>query len=87
MMKYPIVAHAIDGAGNEGAAKTNYECVAYNLSAATVIINPTTPVTPVKPKVTPEITKTQTGPAETIVLILAAFFIAFGLMFSLRKRI
>lgn len=83
MMRYPIVAHVVDGAGNEGAAKTHYECVAYNLSAPVVA-----PATPVKPTpVTPEITKTQTGPAETIILILAAFFIAFGLMFSLRKRI
>ena len=82
MMRYPIVAHAVDGVGNEGAAKTLYECVGYNLSASAAI-TPTTPTTPV----TPEITKTATGPAETIVLILAAFFIAFGLMFSLRKRI
>ncbi len=82
MMRYPTVAHAVDAVGNEGAAKTHYECVAYNLSAP-VVATPVTPTTPV----TPEITKTATGPAETIVLILAAFFIAFGLMFSLRKRI
>ncbi|MBC7498324.1 hypothetical protein H7170_01650 [Candidatus Gracilibacteria bacterium] len=82
MMRYPTVAHAVDAVGNEGAAKTHYECVAYNLSAPATVV-PVTPTTPV----TPEITKTATGPAETIVLILAAFFIAFGLMFSLRKRI
>lgn len=90
MMKYPIVAHVLEGGINVGAAKTHIECVAYNLSAAPVVMNPTTPVTPGKPPVkpvTPEITKTATGPAETIILILAAFFIAFGLMFSLRKRI
>jgi hypothetical protein len=79
-MRYPIVAHAVDGTGNEGAAKTHYECVAYNLSAPVVA-----PIVPTP--ITPEITKTQTGPTETIILILAAFFIAFGLMFSLRKRI
>jgi hypothetical protein len=84
MMRYPIVAHAVDGVGNEGAAKTHVECVAYNLSAP--VVTPPAPVNPTAP-VTPEITKTATGPAETIILILAAFFIAFGLMFSLRKRI
>ena len=83
MMKYPIVAHAVDSVGNEGAAKTHNECVAYNLSAPVVTPVAPTPTTPV----TPEITKTATGPAETLILILAAFFIAFGLMFSLRKRI
>ena len=76
MMKYSVVFHAVDTAGNEGAPKIHNECVAYNLSAPVV-----------KPVVTPQITKTQTGPGETIVLIIAAFFIAFGLMFSLRKRI
>ncbi len=84
MMKYPIVAHAVDSVGNEGAAKTHNECVAYNLSAP--VVTPVTP-TPTPTPVTPEITKTATGPAETLILILAAFFIAFGLMFSLRKRI
>lgn len=84
IMRYPIVAHTFDAALNtEGAPKTHNECVAYTLSAPVVVTPP--PVTPTP--VTPEITKTQTGPAETIVLILAAFFIAFGLMFSLRKRI
>ncbi len=83
MIKYPIVAHMVDGAGNEGSAKTHNECVAYTLSAPVVA-----PVTPVKvTPITPAITKTETGPTETIVLIIAAFFIAFGLMFSLRKRI
>lgn len=83
MLRYPIVSHLVDGAGNEGAAKTHYECVAYNLSASVVTPTPTPTPTPI----TPAITKTQTGPTETIILILAAFFIAFGLMFSLRKRI
>jgi hypothetical protein len=82
MMRYPTVFHAIDATtGTEGAAKTHVECVAYKFSAPEIVV----PVTP-KP-VTPEVTKVQTGPTETIILILAAFFIAFGLMFSLRKRI
>ena len=85
MMRYPIVAHTVDAAGNESAAKTHYECVAYNLSAPAVTPATTTPAKPTP--ITPAITKTETGPTETIILILAAFFIAFGLMFSLRKRI
>ncbi len=85
MMRYPIIAHVLEGGVNVGAPKTYYECVAYNLSAP-VLATPTTPTTSKTP-MTPEITKTKTGPAETIILILAAFFIAFGLMFSLRKRI
>ncbi len=87
MLRYPVVSHVIDASASEGAAKTHYECVAYTLSAP--VVAPTTPTKPTTPKtpVTPEITKTATGPAETMVLILAAFFIAFGLMFSLRKRI
>jgi hypothetical protein len=57
--------------------------VAYTLSAPVPTVAPV-----VKPAViTPEITKTETGPTETIILIIAAFFIAFGLMYSLRKRI
>ncbi len=79
MVKYPIVFHSVDAMGNEGAAKTHYECVAYNLSAPAVAPTPA--------PITPAITKTETGPAETIILIIAAFFVAFGLMFSLRKRI
>jgi hypothetical protein len=83
MMRYPTVFHTIDTTtGSEGTAKTHVECVSYKLSAPEIT---TTPVTPTP--ITPEITKTQTGPTETIILILAAFFIAFGLMFSLRKRI
>lgn len=83
MMRYPTVFHAIDATtGTEGAAKTHVECVSYKLSAPEIVVAPVTP----KP-VTPEVTKVQTGPTETIILILAAFFIAFGLMFSLRKRI
>ncbi len=86
MMKYPVVFHTVDASGNEGAATSHVECVAYNLSAP--VVAPVAPVKKAEPAVvTPEITKTATGPAETIILIVAAFFIAFGLMFSLRKRI
>jgi hypothetical protein len=80
MIKYPIVSHIVDVTGTEGAAKIHNECVAYTLSAP--VVAPAKPI-----KITPEITKTETGPTETIILIIAAFFIAFGLMFSLRKRI
>jgi hypothetical protein len=84
MMKFPIVSHIVDGVGNEGLAKTHNECVAYTLSAAATVA----PVVPEKvTPITPAITKTETGPTETLILIIAAFFIAFGLMFSLRKRI
>jgi len=83
MMRYPMVAHVFDiNQNKEGPAKTHYECVSYTYSAPGV-----TPPPPTTPKVPAAITKTPTGPTETIALILAAFFIAFGLMFSLRKRI
>jgi hypothetical protein len=88
MIRYPIVSHAVDKTtGNEGPAVTHYECVSYTLSAPVVTPTPTpkpTPATPVPP--TKEVTQTATGPTETLILILAAFFIAFGMMFSLRKR-
>lgn len=82
MIRYPITYHVLDAAGTEGAAKTHYECMTYKLSAPTV-----TPTNPTKPTTPAEVTKPQTGPAETLILIVAAFFIAFGLMFSLRKRV
>ena len=84
MMKYPIVFHVLDAAANEGSQKVFNECVAYNLSAPVVAA---VPLPVAKTPITPELTKTKTGPTETLVLIVAAFFIAFGLMFSLRKRI
>lgn len=86
MIKYPTVFHVVDAVGNEGAAKTHNECVAYTLSAPVTAVT-TAPTTKPTTPITPAITKTETGPAETIILIVAAFFIAFGLMFSLRKRI
>ena len=81
LLRFPVVSHAVDTTtGTEGAATTHYECVSYTLAQATT---PTpTPTTPPPA----EVTKTQTGPAETLILIVAAFFIAFGMMFSLRKR-
>lgn len=86
----------------EGAADTHYECVAYKLDAPAptptptptpttpAVVTPTpTPTTPA-PKPTPapnpgNMTQTETGP-ETLLLIAAAFFIAFGMMMTLRKR-
>lgn len=80
MLRFPVVSHVVDNSGNEGTADTHYECVSYKLSAVIAPV-PTTPTTP-----TPEkMTETKTGP-ETLILIIAAFFIAFGLMFSLRRR-
>lgn len=78
ILRFPVVSHVVDiTTGTEGAADTHYECVAYKLTAS---------ATPVTPTPTPEqMTETKTGP-ETLVLIVAAFFIAFGLMFSLRRR-
>jgi hypothetical protein len=88
MLRYPVVSHAVDKTtGNEGAATTHYECVSYALSAP-VVATPTPKPTPSPAPVPPtkEVTQTATGPTETLILILAAFFIAFGMMFSLRKR-
>jgi hypothetical protein len=83
MLRFPIVYRTIDSLnGNESEPKTHYECVSYALQAAAVTPTPSTP----EKKPTPaEVTQTKTGP-ETLLLIVAAFFIAFGLMFSLRKR-
>lgn len=79
ILRFPVVSHVVDASGNDGAANTHYECVAYKLNAPAVA-----PVTLAKPAPA-KITETKTGP-ETLILIIAAFFIAFGLMFSLRKR-
>jgi hypothetical protein len=87
MIRYPIVSHAVDKTtGNEGAATTHYECVSYTLSAPAVAPTPKPTPAPVPVPPTKEVTQTATGPTETLILILAAFFIAFGMMFSLRKR-
>ncbi len=84
ILKFPLVSHSINlQTAAEGPADTHTECVAYKLEAPVV-----TPVTPTPAKVAPpkEMTKTETGP-ETLLLIAAAFFIAFGLMFTLRRRV
>ena len=88
LLRYPIVSHMVDGlTGTEGAATTHYECVSYTLAAPVVAPTPTPTPAPETPAPTPgEVTQTATGPAETLILIVAAFFIAFGMMFSLRKR-
>lgn len=84
LLKFPVVYYTMDvnTATRSTAPQTHYECVTYTLDA------PAATPTPEKPNTTPpaEATKTETGPAETLVLIVAAFFIAFGLMLSLRKR-
>ncbi len=87
MLRFPVVSHSLDvKTAAEGAANTHYECVAYKLDAPAVVTptpgNPT-PAKPVPPK---GVTQTQTGP-ETLLLIAAAFFIAFGMMFALRRRV
>ncbi len=85
LLKFPIVYRTLDtNTANEGASETHYECVSYTLDAP--VVTPTEEPTPNKPTTPPEATQTETGPAETLLLIVAAFFIAFGLMFSLRKR-
>lgn len=88
MLRYPIVSHSVDKTtGTESPATTHYECVSYTLSAPSVAPAPKptpAPATPAPPA--KEVTQTATGPTETLILILAAFFIAFGMMFSLRKR-
>lgn len=85
MLKFPLISHSINlQTAEESTASTHNECVAYKLDAPVVVA----PVTPAPVKVVPpkEMTKTETGP-ETLLLIAAAFFIAFGLMFTLRRRI
>jgi hypothetical protein len=83
LVKFPVVYHAIDASSaSEGPANTHYECATYSLSA---------PAKPVEPAgtgstVPKAVTEAKTGP-ETLLLIVAAFFIAFGMMFSLRKRV
>jgi hypothetical protein len=86
LVRFPIVFRNIDDALNESDKQTHYECVIYKASAPAVAPpTPTTP-TPEPPKPTPsQVTTPKTGP-ETLLLIAAAFFIAFGLMFSLRKN-
>lgn len=86
MLRFPVVYHSVDlQTATEASATTHYECVAYKLDAPTVA--PTGTGAPeVKPTTPTDVTKTQTGP-ETLLLIAAAFFIAFGMMFALRRRV
>lgn len=88
MLRFPVVSHTVDiKTAAEGSASTHYECVAYKLDSPAVVAPTTpTPTTPVKPVPPKEVTQTQTGP-ETLLLIAAAFFIAFGMMFALRQRV
>lgn len=82
LMRFPVTYYTMDMSTvtRSTTPQTHYECVSYTLN------KPAEPVKE-KPKPTPpEATKTETGPTETLVLIVAAFFIAFGLMISLRKR-
>lgn len=84
ILKFPVVSHSVSlQDAKEGAATTHNECVAYKLDAPVAVVAPVIPakVAPVK-----EMTQTETGP-ETLLLIAAAFFIAFGLMFTLRRRV
>lgn len=84
MLRFPVVAHVMDmNTANEGAATTHYECVAYKLDEPAVATG--TGATPEKKTPPKEATQTETGP-ETLLLIIAAFFIAFGMMFTLRRR-
>lgn len=85
MLRFPTVYHTIDmTTADESAPKTHYECVAYKLEGSEVAPPASTPNTP--QPTPPEVTKTETGP-ETLLLIAAAFFIAFGMMFALRRRV
>lgn len=89
LLRFPVTYYTVDMATvtRSTTPTTHYECVKYTLDAPTTPTTPpSTPSEPKKPTpVTPK-TEVQTGPTETLALIIAAFFIAFGLMISLRKR-
>lgn len=94
LLRFPVTYYTMDMSTvtRSTTPTTHYECVKYTLDApasTSTSITPGTPATPADPKkptpVTPK-TEVETGPTETLVLIIAAFFIAFGLMLSLRKR-
>jgi hypothetical protein len=86
LLRFPVVSRVTNiQTATEGTPSTHYECVAYKLDApAPVVETPKPTETPAPP--VEKMTKTETGP-ETLLLIAAAFFIAFGLMFTLRKRV
>ena len=73
LIKYTLNYHDISSDGNESAMKNHIECVRYQATGKA-----TPPVTP------PNATKVKTGP-ETIVILLAAMGIGFGVM-RLKKR-
>lgn len=86
LLRFPTVYHTLDLAtATEGAATTHYECVSYKLDAPAPVAPAATGGTKA-PEPTAPVTQTETGP-ETLLLIAAAFFIAFGMMFTLRRRI
>lgn len=85
MAKFPLYYRDRNiQASTDSDKQAHFECVAYKFDKTTSVTpNPKDPSTPIEP--TTGMTKAETGPEEMI-LIAAAFFIAFGLMFSLRKR-
>ncbi len=85
MVKFPLYYHDRNiSTSTDGDKQSHFECVAYKYAAPTTVTpNTTTPTTPTTP--TADMTEQETGP-ESMILIAAAFFIAFGLMFSLRRR-
>lgn len=92
MVKFPINYRNVSDTGTEGEKQTHYECVVYKAAAVTpAAVTPTPEPTETTPTVdapapAPEqMTQPKTG-VESLFLIAAAFFIAFGLMFSLRRK-
>ena len=87
MLRFPIVSHTMDlNTANESSATTRYECVAYKYDLPVATPQTTVDSTRLKTPEPSQVTKTKTGP-ETVLLIAAAFFIAFGMMFTLRRRV
>ncbi len=86
LLRFPVVSHTMDlGTASEGPATTHYECVAYKLESATATATPPVATGSTKTPEPSQVTKTKTGP-ETALLIAAAFFIAFGMMFTLKRK-
>ena len=84
MLRFPTVSHTMDlSTAAEGNASTHYECVAYKLDLPAPVTPTGTGSKPPQPSV---VTQTKTGP-ESLLLIAAAFFIAFGMMFTLKRKI
>lgn len=86
LLRFPVVSHTMDlGTASEGPASTHYECVAYKLEAPAASVTPPVATGSTKTPEPSQVTKTKTGP-ETALLIAAAFFIAFGMMFTLKRK-